>query len=419
MSVSSTDNRTDQLECNGSTREFPFTFPILTTSDVKVILTSPTGTDTVLTETTHYVVSAVNDDYSSGGTVTTVATYASGNTITIARNVPLTQAADFTEGMPTLYETFEDGLDKLTMIAIQNRDSLNRSLVAPETDASTIDLTLPKATDRASKYLAFDASGEPIASNTSVTETVVSTFMETVLDDTTAEDARTTLELGTAAVVDLSTDGTMAGNSDDKVPSEKAVKTYTMPLSYLDTDDTLTANSDAKVASQKAIKTYVDTEVSGIESVPVGTIIAFPTETPPTGFLELDGSSLLRSAYASLFSVLSDDYGAVDGTHFNIPDYRGQFLRGWAHGQTTDPDKATRTDRGDTTTGDHVGTKQADELESHTHALTNAIYVGQSGATQNIVTITLDQQGVIQAIENTGGNETRPTNINVMWCIKY
>ncbi len=418
MTVSTIANRTTQMACNGSIQNFVFSFPIIETSDLEVILTDADGVDTILTETTDYIVSSVNDDYSDGGIVTTIATYTTGNTITIVRNVPLLQESDFTEGMPTLYETFEDGLDRLTMITQQLSDKHSRALTAPLSEPSTTDFTLPTQTDRANKYLAFDASGEPIASNTSVTETVVSTFMETVLDDTTAEDARTTLELGTAAVVDLSTDGTMAGNSDDKVPSEKAVKTYTMPLSYLDTDDTLTANSDAKVASQKAIKTYVDTEVSGIESVPVGTIIAFPTETPPTGFLELDGSSLLRSAYASLFSVLSDDYGAVDGTHFNIPDYRGQFLRGWAHGQTTDPDKASRTDRGDTTTGDHVGTKQADELESHTHALTNALYVPTAGATQDTVTVS-SAQGVIQAIESTGGNETRPTNINVMWCIKY
>ena len=38
-----------------------------------------------------------------------------------------------------------------------------------------------------------------------------------------------------------------------------------MPLSYLDTDGTLTANSDVKVASQKATKTYVDVQVGNIQ----------------------------------------------------------------------------------------------------------------------------------------------------------
>lgn len=36
------------------------------------------------------------------------------------------------------------------------------------------------------------------------------------------------------------------------------------PISNLDTDGTLAANSDAKVSSQKAVKTYVDAVQTGI-----------------------------------------------------------------------------------------------------------------------------------------------------------
>lgn len=49
----------------------------------------------------------------------------------------------------------------------------------------------------------------------------------------------------------------------------KAIKSagfYPMPLSYLDTDGTLAANSDVKIASQKAVKTYVDTTASNLQS---------------------------------------------------------------------------------------------------------------------------------------------------------
>ncbi len=60
----------------------------------------------------------------------------------------------------------------------------------------------------------------------------------------------------------LDTDGTLAANSDTKVASQKATKTYAdtkMLASYLDTDGTAAANSDTKVASQKAMVTYVGT----------------------------------------------------------------------------------------------------------------------------------------------------------------
>jgi hypothetical protein len=40
-----------------------------------------------------------------------------------------------------------------------------------------------------------------------------------------------------------------------------AVHDAMIPTSYLDTDGTLAANSDSKIASQKATKTYVDTKV--------------------------------------------------------------------------------------------------------------------------------------------------------------
>lgn len=147
---------------------------------------------------------------------------------------------------------------------------------------------------------------------------------------------------------------------------------------------------------------------------PVGAIMAWPTDTPPTGWLELDGSSLSRTTYADLFAVIGTTYGAADGSHFYIPDMRGRFLRGWAHGQSTDPDRATRTDRGDGTTGDYVGTKQTDELKSHKHTYLKATSSGaivNSGGTG--ISFPDNDTGL------TGGNETRPININVMWIIKY
>jgi hypothetical protein len=47
-----------------------------------------------------------------------------------------------------------------------------------------------------------------------------------ILDDATAADQRTTLGLGTSATKDIDTDGTLAANSDNVVPSQKAVKTF-------------------------------------------------------------------------------------------------------------------------------------------------------------------------------------------------
>ena len=102
----------------------------------------------------------------------------------------------------------------------------------------------------------------------------------------------------------------------------------------------------------------------------VGEIKIWPAGTIPSGYLECDGSAVSRTTYATLFAVIGTMYGAGDGTTtFNLPDYRGEFLRGWANGSTNDPDRAARTDRGDGVIGDNVGTKQAGQTLSHLHVV--------------------------------------------------
>jgi microcystin-dependent protein len=100
----------------------------------------------------------------------------------------------------------------------------------------------------------------------------------------------------------------------------------------------------------------------------VGKVMMWFTGTAPTGWLALEGAAVSRTTYASLFSVIGTMYGVGDGsTTFNLPDMRGRFPRGWNHGAGVDPDAASRTNRGDGTVGDYVGTKQADEYRSHDH----------------------------------------------------
>lgn len=109
-----------------------------------------------------------------------------------------------------------------------------------------------------------------------------------------------------------------------------------------------------------ATKEYVDNiSVSGV-SVPTGTILPYMgVGAVPSGYLPCDGSIVLRTEYAALYSAIGDAYGPNDGsTNFVLPDLRGQFLRFTDNGAGVDPDSNTRTDRGDGTLGDNVGTKQ-------------------------------------------------------------
>lgn len=156
--------------------------------------------------------------------------------------------------------------------------------------------------------------------------------------------------------------------------------------------------------------------ISAQPDAPVSAELLWPTETPPGGWLEEDGASLVRATYPDLFAVIGTMYGAADGTHFNLPDARGRLPRIWAHGQTTDPDRATRTVpavAGATIqAGDHVGTNQADGFKSHQHNIGDANSV-LAGGSQNAV-----NGGGSMLSGLTGGNETRPINTYRMMIIK-
>lgn len=64
-------------------------------------------------------------------------------------------------------------------------------------------------------------------------------------------------------------------------------------------------------------------------STPAGVIFPFSGSTAPDGFFICDGRAISRTVYATLFATIGTTYGAGNGIDtFNIPDYRGQFLRG-------------------------------------------------------------------------------------------
>jgi len=164
-------------------------------------------------------------------------------------------------------------------------------------------------------------------------------------------------------------------------------------------------------------KEYVDDKVDS-SSISTGFVLISVTEVVPNGYLECDGHDVSRTTYSDLFGIIGSMYGDGDGsTTFTLPDFRGMFLRGWDHGSNNDPDAANRTDRGDGTLGDEVGTKQSDELIDHNHIIKTASESTGGGYIKRCGFIGNPLQDV--GIESTGGLETRPKNINVMYCIKY
>jgi len=144
-----------------------------------------------------------------------------------------------------------------------------------------------------------------------------------------------------------------------------------------------------------------------------GYVLPFATSTVPSGFLECNGSALSRTTYADLFAVIGTTYGTGDGsTTFNIPDLRGEFIRGWDDGRGVD-------------SGRTIGTVQADEFASHSHdnyALGGAMNT-LSSSSGNTAFQGPNQTNVVYSpslkTSAAGGIETRPRNIAMMYVIKY
>ena len=159
MTISTTTLR-NSYSGNGSTTAFAYTYPINTTSEITVIERSATGTETVKAEGTGSANYGIADNGAAGGTITMVTAPAAGTTLIILRNTSLTQETDYVANDPFPAETHEDALDKLQMQTQELQEELDRSIKISRTNTMTSTEFTVDATNRASKLLAFDSSGE-------------------------------------------------------------------------------------------------------------------------------------------------------------------------------------------------------------------------------------------------------------------
>lgn len=177
---------------------------------------------------------------------------------------------------------------------------------------------------------------------------------------------------------------------------------------------------------------------------PVGTISAYAGDTAPEGWYLCDGKAVSTTTNVALYAVVGTRFGAPDNPkgYFNLPDFRGRFLRGRDGGAGLDPDRASRTNFAGGALGDSVGSTQSDTLKKHAHDYLD-IFFSKTGAfpfTNSIggFSTTLLPSGANigdgntdnstfanrgyqtpRATADAGGGETRPVNVYVNYIIKY
>ena len=187
---------------------------------------------------------------------------------------------------------------------------------------------------------------------------------------------------------------------------------------------------------------------SVVTGVPSGAVFCMAVATIPSGYLECNGQTVNRTSYAALFAVIGTQYGAGNGsTTFEVPDLRGEFIRGFDNGKGTD-------------SGRSIGTAQAAAFGQHQHSVDlttsnksltgsvqaisqsyridgtasgvfskasnrNARLFGNSGGEAQCGGFDMDASHDHTVTGNTGNqgstsnsNETRPRNIAMMYIIK-
>ena len=236
----------------------------------------------------------------------------------------------------------------------------------------------------------------------------------------------------TAGITDAAvTNAKLAANAVD---TTKILDSAVTTAKLLDSAVTTAKLSDGNVTEGKL--------AAGV-GTPVGGVIAFAGASAPTGWLVCTGAAISRVTYASLFAVLGITHGQGDGsTTFNLPDYRGRFLRGVDSATARDPNAATRTAMATGgNAGDNVGSVQTSDFGSHDHTgatgvnsanHTHDMHLFQSspGPSSNVIgdtssifsgdsiTSTGESVNHVHAIPAVGGSETRPINAYVSYIIK-
>jgi microcystin-dependent protein len=206
----------------------------------------------------------------------------------------------------------------------------------------------------------------------------------------------------------------------------------------------LNANFDAIDAK---VKELADSIVPGI---PSGGIAAFARNSAPSGWLKANGAAVSRTTYAALFAAIGTVFGAGDGsTTFNVPDLRGQFIRGWSDGHTVDSGRTIGSSQTSQNLAHAHSGSTAASAGAHTHpgssAASNGAHAhtggaavvgsgsvpggsddklgtgntGSAGAHTHTLTIASDGAHThTLTIASDGGTEARPINVALLYCIK-
>jgi cell division protein FtsB len=312
------------------TGPYAFTFEILAATDIEVY-----KGDTLLTLTTDYTVT-INPN--GTGSVTLVATAGTDN-ITIVGARTIQRTTDFVTGGDLFANSLNEELDSLTIFTQQNAEAGDRSIRAPVTDPTTIDMTLPTKTARAGKYLSFNAStGNPevvntvlditaVANNTANINTVAGQISP-VNNISTVAGAATNIATVAGIAANVTTVAGISGNvttvagisanvtsvagNATNINTVAGLSTEIAALGPIAADITTVAGIDSDVTAVAADATDIGTVASNIANV--NTVAGISSNVTTVAGISADVTAVAGDA---------TDIGAVAGIAANVTTVAG------------------------------------------------------------------------------------------------
>lgn len=181
----------------------------------------------------------------------------------------------------------------------------------------------------------------------------------------------------------------------------------------------------------------------------VGMVAPFAMNSAPSGWLKCNGQAVSRTTYSALFNAIGTLYGSGDGsTTFNLPDLRGEFVRGFDDGRGVDVGRTFGSAQSSANKA-HTHTGSTNSAGSHTHSMGSAgnhrhsftyarndndnsggwslggdaayndtDYTNYAGSHTHTINSSGDHTHTI-TIDSSGESEARPRNIAMLYCIKH
>jgi microcystin-dependent protein len=180
------------------------------------------------------------------------------------------------------------------------------------------------------------------------------------------------------------------------------------PFVSLKSPSALSGNIALTLPSSITNGGFLQTDGSGnlsfqiVAGVPSGSVFCMAVATVPSGYLECNGAAVSRTTYAALFAIIGTNYGTGNGSStFNLPDLRGEFIRGFDNGRGAD-------------SGRSIASSQGASNASHNHSISLSGTTSTKSLTGSVARIaeTMAAHGTASGVFTKRSNVQTPTTPN-------